>query len=218
MTRSATTEDLQQQANQAIAELTISVVKPQKAPATTSIDLPGQTQAYTQAPVFAQTTGYVKKWNFDIGSQVQEGDILGEIETPEVDEQLNQAKATLNQAQSALDLARVTDINETGIFCKERSSLNKISTLRKVIFGQKQATVISDEAAVQRLEALEDFKVLKAPFEGIGHRQEHRYWRDGERRFWQPRFSSWPGSSRFGSTSTYRRAWPKRRRSVSMRN
>ena len=86
---------------------TVSVVKPGEAPATISIDLPGQTQAYMQASVFAQTTGYLKKWNFDMGSQVKEGDVLAEIDTPQVDQQLNQAQATLKQAQAALDLARV---------------------------------------------------------------------------------------------------------------
>src|SRR5260370_3730153 len=106
--RSATTENLQRQANQAYAELAVSVETPEKAPATTSIDLPGQTQAYIQAPVYAQTTGYVKKWNFDIGSHVREGDVLAEIDTPEVDQQFNQAKATLNQEQATLDLSRVT--------------------------------------------------------------------------------------------------------------
>ena len=70
MQRRATTADLQRQADQAIAELSVSVVLPQKAPATISIDLPGQTQAYTQAAVYAQTTGYVKKWNYDIGAYV----------------------------------------------------------------------------------------------------------------------------------------------------
>jgi multidrug efflux pump subunit AcrA (membrane-fusion protein) len=108
MTRSATTENLQKQANQAIAELAVSVVKPAKAPATISIDLPGQTQAFIQASVYAQTTGYVKRWNFDIGSHVREGDVLAEIDTPEVDQQLNQAKATLKQAQAGFDLSRVT--------------------------------------------------------------------------------------------------------------
>ena len=105
MTRSATTERLQQQANQAFAEMAVSVVTPEKAPAMVSLDLPGQTQAYIQAPVFAQTTGYVKKWNFDIGSHVREGDVLAEIDTPQVDQQLNQARAQLNVAQAALDLS-----------------------------------------------------------------------------------------------------------------
>jgi RND family efflux transporter MFP subunit len=166
MARSATTKELQQQANQAFAEQAVSVVKPVRAPAAILLDLPGQTQAYTQAAVFAQTTGYVKKWNFDIGSHVREEDILAEIDTPQVDQQLNQARATLNQAQAALDLARVTeqrdrDLVERKVIARQDFD-NAESDLR-----QKQSTVYADQAAVLQLQALEDFKVLKAPFEGI---------------------------------------------------
>jgi len=166
MTRSATTENLQRQANQAIAELAVSVVKPAKAPATISIDLPGQTQAFMQASVYAQTTGYVKKWNFDIGSQVKEGDVLAEIDTPEVDEQLNQAKATLKQAQAGFDLSRVTYERDRDLLQRKVIAKQDFDNAESDYRG-KQATVNSTEAAVLRLEALEDFKVLKAPFEGI---------------------------------------------------
>jgi multidrug efflux pump subunit AcrA (membrane-fusion protein) len=72
VTRSTKTEERQQQANQVSTQLTVSVVKPEKMPANISIDLPGQTQAYAQAPVYAQTSGYLKKWYFDIGSHVKE--------------------------------------------------------------------------------------------------------------------------------------------------
>ena len=166
MTRSATTENLQQQANQAIAGLSVSVVKPEKAPATISLDLPGQTHAYTQATVYAQTTGYIKKWNFDIGSHVREGDLLAEIDTPQVDQQLNQAKATLKEAQAALDLSRVTDERDRDLVQRKVIAEQDFDTAEDNFRGN-QATVSSDEAAVLRLEALEDFKFLKAPFEGI---------------------------------------------------
>ena len=88
LTWSTKTEKLQQQANQVSTQLTVSVVKPEKVPANISIDLPGQTQAYAQAPVYAQTSGYLKKWYFDIGSHLKERDILAEIDTPQVDQQL----------------------------------------------------------------------------------------------------------------------------------
>jgi multidrug efflux pump subunit AcrA (membrane-fusion protein) len=166
MTRSATTEHLQQQANQAYAELSVSVVTPQKAPATISIDLPGQTQAYIQAPVYAQTTGYVKKWNFDIGSRVREGDVLAEIDTPAVDQQLNQAKATLKQQQATLDLSRVTWQRDQDLLQRKVIAQQDFDTAQDN-FRENQASVSSGEAAVLRLEALEDFKLLKAPFEGI---------------------------------------------------
>jgi RND family efflux transporter MFP subunit len=164
--RSATTENLQRQADQAIAELTVSVVIPQKAPATISIDLPGQTQAYTQAAVYAQTTGYVKTWNFDIGSAVKEGVILAEIDTPEVDQQLNQAKATLKEAQAALDLASVTYQRDKDLLQRNVIAKQDFDTAESD-FRSKQGTAHSDEAAVLRLVAMEDFKLLRAPFEGI---------------------------------------------------
>src|ERR1700726_4936985 len=161
MARSATTKELQQKANQAFAEQPVSVVKPARAPAAILLDLPGQTQAYTQAAVFAQTSGYVKKWNFDIGSHVREEDILAELDTPQVDEQLNQAKATLNQAQAALDLARVTeqrdrDLVERKVIAQQDFD-NAESDLR-----QKQSTVYADQAAVLRLHRLDALKGVKA--------------------------------------------------------
>jgi RND family efflux transporter MFP subunit len=164
--RAATTEDLQRQADQAIAELSVSVVLPQKAPATISIDLPGQTQAYTQAAVYAQTTGYVKTWKYDIGAHVTQGAILAELDTPQVDQQLNQANATLKEAQAAFDLASVTYKRDKDLLQRSVISKQDFDTADSD-FRSKEGTVHSDEAAVQRLEALEDFKILRAPFDGI---------------------------------------------------
>src|ERR1700756_5877358 len=108
MTRSAATEKLEQQANQTASEQTVTVVKPERLAASVSVELPGQTQAYIQAPVFAQTSGYLKTWYFDIGAHVKAGDVLAEIDTPEVDQQLAQAQAQLKLAQAAFDLAEIT--------------------------------------------------------------------------------------------------------------
>jgi RND family efflux transporter MFP subunit len=166
MTRSAITESLQQKANQAFAEMAVSVVRPERAPAMVSLDLPGQTQAYIQAPVFAQTTGYVKKWNFDIGSHVREGDVLAEIDTPQVDQQLNQARAQLNVAQAALDLSAITYQRDTGLYRQNVIAAQDVDTAADNYHGN-QSTVIADEANVKRLDALEDFKIVKAPFEGV---------------------------------------------------
>jgi RND family efflux transporter MFP subunit len=166
MTRSATTERLQQKANQAFAEMAVSVVTPERAPAIVSLDLPGQAQAYIQAPVFAQTTGYVKKWNFDIGSHVREGDVLAEIDTPQVDQQLNQARAQLNVAEAALDLSGITYQRDTGLYRQNVIAAQDVDTAADNYHGN-QSTVIADEANVKRLDALEDFKIVKAPFEGI---------------------------------------------------
>ena len=166
LSRSATTEQLQKQANQTASELTVSVVRPEKLPAGASIDLPGQTQAFSQAPVYAQTSGYLKKWYFDIGSHVKAGDVLAEIDTPQVDQQVNQAKATLKQAQAALDLSRVTYQRDQDLLQRRVISQQDFDTAASDL-GVKQATVNADEAAVLSLQALEDFKIVRAPFDGI---------------------------------------------------
>jgi RND family efflux transporter MFP subunit len=166
MTRSAKTERLQLQANQAFAEMAVSVVTPERAPAMVSLDLPGQTQAYIQAAVFAQTTGYVKKWYFDIGAHVREGDVLAEIDTPQVDQQLNQARAQLNVAQAALDLSEVTYKRDADLYRQNVIAAQDVDTAADT-YHENQSTVIADEANVKRLDALEDFKIVKAPFEGI---------------------------------------------------
>ncbi|HET9374970.1 MAG TPA: efflux RND transporter periplasmic adaptor subunit [Chthoniobacterales bacterium] len=148
------------------AQMVVTVVSPERSAATVPLQLPGETRAYTQAPIFAQTSGYVKKWYFDIGAKVKSGEVLAELDTPEVDQQLNQARANLKQAQAALDLSRVT------------YDRNKELYQRHVIAGQdidnsagdfqvKEATVAADAASVKRLEALEDFKLVRAPFDGI---------------------------------------------------
>lgn len=165
MSRSASTAALQQQTNQA-AEPTVAVVAPEKAPATVSVDLPGQTQAYTEAPIFAQTTGYVKKWYFDIGGKVKAGDVLAEIDTPQVDQDLNQAKANLAQAQAALDLSRVTFRRDQDLLERKVIAQQDFDTASSDLHS-KEATVNASAAAVSRLQALEDFKIVKAPFDGI---------------------------------------------------
>jgi RND family efflux transporter MFP subunit len=165
MSRSASTAALQQQTNQA-AEPTVAVVAPEKAPATVSVDLPGQTQAYTEAPIFAQTTGYVKKWYFDIGAKVKAGDVLAEIDTPQVDQDLNQAKANLAQAQAALDLSRVTFRRDQDLLERKVIAQQDFDTASSDLHS-KEATVNANAAAVSRLQALEDFKIVRAPFDGI---------------------------------------------------
>ena len=108
----------------------------------------------------------MKKWNFDIGSHVKEGDVLAEIDTPAVDEQLNQAKATLKQEQATLDLSRVTLQRDQALLQRKVLAQQDFDTA-KDNFREYQATVNSGEAVVLRLEALEGFKLVKAPFEGI---------------------------------------------------
>jgi len=163
--RSATTENLQKAANEA-AKIIVNAVYPERAPASVTLDLPGQTQAYTQAPIFAQTSGYLKKWMFDIGSKVKQNDVLAEIDTPEVDQQLAQAEATLKEAQAALWLSQATYKRDEDLLKKhviaQQDFDNQAGDLKV-----KQATVGADESSLGRLQATEAFKVIRAPFDGI---------------------------------------------------
>src|SRR5258708_26440579 len=87
---------------------TVAVICPKEGAPTQEITLPGNTQAYSDAPLFARTSGYLKRWYFDIGAHVQKGQLLAEIETPEVDQQLRQAQAELETAQANLSIAKIT--------------------------------------------------------------------------------------------------------------
>jgi RND family efflux transporter MFP subunit len=144
----------------------VNVVHPEKIPATTTVELPGQTQAYTDAPIFAQTSGYLKAWNFDIGAKVKGGDVLAEIDTPEVDQELAQAQAQVKVAQAAVDLSRVTSQRDQDLFNRKVIAAEDFDTAADT-FHENQATLAADLASVDRLEALEAFKVIKAPFDGI---------------------------------------------------
>src|SRR4029077_14325686 len=144
----------------------VNVVHPEKIPATTNVELPGQTQAYTDAPIFAQTSGYLKAWYFDIGAKVKAGDVLAEIDTPEVDQELAQAQAQLKVAQSALDLSQATFQREQNLFNRKIIAAEDFDTAADTNH-ENQATVIADQANVNQLEALEAFKTIKAPFDGV---------------------------------------------------
>jgi RND family efflux transporter MFP subunit len=148
------------------AQLIVNVVTPEKAPSKVPLQLPGETRAYTQAPIFAQTNGYLKKWYFDIGSKVKAGDVLAELDTPEVDQQLNQSRANLKQAQAAFDLSRTTYERNRDLFQRHVIAQQDYDNATGD-FQVKQATVTADQADVKRLEALEDFKLVRAPFDGI---------------------------------------------------
>jgi RND family efflux transporter MFP subunit len=144
----------------------VSVVHPEKVSTTTSVQLPGQTQAYTDAPIFAQTSGYLKAWYFDIGAKVKAGDVLAEIDTPEVDQELAQAQAQLKVAQAALNLSQATFERMQNLFNRKIIAGEDFDTAADTN-QENQATVVADQANVNQLEALEAFKTIKAPFDGI---------------------------------------------------
>jgi RND family efflux transporter MFP subunit len=156
---------LQQRSNEA-AQLIVSVIHPEKASATIPLQLPGQTRAFIEAPIFAQTTGYLKKWYFDIGAKVKAGDVLAEIDTPQVDQQYNQARAQLKVAEAARDLAQVTLKRDQDLYNRRVIAAQDFDTAADT-YRQSQATVNVDQASVSALQALEDFKIVRAPFDGI---------------------------------------------------
>jgi len=163
--RNAWTLELQQLTGKA-ARTIVHVVHPTKAIEAISIQLPGQTMPYTDAPIFAQTSGYLQKWYFDIGAEVKAGAVLAEIDTPEVDAQLAQAQAQLKVAQATRDLSKITYQRFQDLFQRNVIAAQDRDTAADN-YGQNEATVLADQASVNRLEALEAFKIVRAPFDGI---------------------------------------------------
>jgi RND family efflux transporter MFP subunit len=163
--RTAKTGNLQTVSNEA-AQAVVSVIHPEKSSTTIPLQLPGQTRAYIEAPIFAQTSGYLKKWYFEIGAMVKVGDVLAEIDTPQVDQQLSQAKAQLRVAEAARDLAEVTYKRDQDLFSRRVIAAQDMDTAADT-YRQSVASVNADTASVNALSALEDFKVVKAPFDGI---------------------------------------------------
>jgi len=163
--RNAATAELQQRADEA-AGLVVRVVHPEKDSGMILLQLPGQTMPYTDAPLFAQTSGYLKAWYFDIGARVKAGTVLADIDTPEVDQQLAQAQAQLGVATAARDLAQVTYRRDQELLKTNVIAPQDFDTAASN-YHSSEATVIVDQAIVNRLEALETFKHVTAPFDGI---------------------------------------------------
>ena len=163
--RSATTNRFQKVAD-AAAQFNVQVVSPEQSAASTELQLPGQTHAYYEAPIYAQTTGYLKKWYYDIGAKVKAGDILGEIDTPEVDQELSQAQATLAMTKAQLTLAEANYHEAQDLFQTKVTTQRDLDTMQSN-YLVLVSTVNGDADAVQRLQALENFKFLRAPFDGI---------------------------------------------------
>jgi RND family efflux transporter MFP subunit len=147
-------------------KLFVKVIHPTKSTGALHVQLPGQTMPYTDAPIFAQTSGYLKKWYFDIGAKVRNGDVLAEIDTPAIDQQFAQAQAQLKVAQAVRDLSEVTFKRFQDLYNRKVIAAQDFDTAADNFRGN-QSTVIADQAIVKRLEALEAFKILRAPFDGI---------------------------------------------------
>jgi RND family efflux transporter MFP subunit len=145
---------------------TVSVIHPTVEESQEDLILPGTMQAYVESPIYARTNGYLRKWYFDIGSKVPKGALLAEIDSPEVDQQLAQAKAELGTAQANTSLAQTTATRYTDLLKSDSVSKQEVDNTSGDL-AAKQATQSSSEANVRRLQDLESFKRIYAPFSGV---------------------------------------------------
>jgi RND family efflux transporter MFP subunit len=144
----------------------VNVIYPAPSTLSSEIALPGNTQAYTDTPIYSRTSGYLKNWYFDIGAHVRKGQLMATIETPEVDQQLQVAQADLKSAQANLDLANVTS-NRYQNLLKTNSVSKQETDVAMSDASAKEAAVDASMAAVRRLEQLQSFEKVYAPFDGI---------------------------------------------------
>jgi multidrug efflux system membrane fusion protein len=145
---------------------TVSTVKPAPTSAAEKLVLPGSVQAFNEAMIFARTNGYVREWYTDIGTRVKKGQVLAEIDTPEVDQQLRQARADLATAQANFQLAHTTDQRWRDLLATNSVSRQAADSAAGDA-AAKNAALASAEANVARLSDLESFKHLLAPFDGV---------------------------------------------------
>jgi RND family efflux transporter MFP subunit len=144
----------------------VSVVLPKQATPAQEIILPGNVQPYITSPIYSRTNGYLKKWYFDIGAHVKKGQLLAVIETPEVDQQLQQARSTLLTAQANLALATITKTRYQGLLKTNAVSKQDVDNAVGT-YNANKAIVEADQAAVQQYEALVSFEKIYAPFDGV---------------------------------------------------
>jgi RND family efflux transporter MFP subunit len=144
----------------------VNVVEPSSAGLSQEIVLPGNTQAFNDTPIYARTNGYLKHWYVDIGTHVKQGQLLADIDTPEVDQQLEQARADLKNAQANEQLAEITAARWQNLL--KTNSVSKQETDQAVSdLSARQASVDSMAANVHRLEQLQSFEKVYAPFAGV---------------------------------------------------
>src|SRR5277367_2556586 len=145
---------------------TVAIIHPIAEPGDENLVLPGTLQASVESPIYARTNGYVKKWYRDIGSRVNKGELLAEIDTPEVDQQLGQARADLATSQANSHLSAITATRYTELLKTDGVSKQEVDNAAGDLEA-KRATVQSNEANVRRLQELEAFKRVEAPFSGV---------------------------------------------------
>jgi RND family efflux transporter MFP subunit len=144
----------------------VKLASPTSAASGQTLSLPGTLQGFIQAPISARSSGYLRRWYKDIGSRVGKGELLAEIEAPEIDQQLSQAVASRQQAAASLDLAKSTVARWESLRAKDVASQQELDE-RRSAFTQARANVAAADANVERLRQLEGFKRVVAPFAGV---------------------------------------------------
>jgi len=144
----------------------VSVIRPKQTASAQEIVLPGNIQPFISSPIYARTDGYLKKWYFDIGAHVKVGQLLAVIQTPELDQQLAQARSTLATAQANLELAKITRDRYQGLLTKRAVAQQDVDNAVGT-FNANRAVVDADMASVQRYQALVSFEKVYAPFDGV---------------------------------------------------
>jgi RND family efflux transporter MFP subunit len=162
----ASAEHQLKKATDANAVPTVSITHPTVTGASDELALPGNTQAFDDTPIYARTSGYLKKWFVDIGAHVRQGELMATIETPELDEQLMVARAELKSAQAELNLANTTSERYQNLL-KQDSVSRQETDVAVSGAAAKLAAVEAAQAAVRRLEQLQSFEKVYAPYSGV---------------------------------------------------
>lgn len=145
---------------------TVAVINPDARALTATLELPGRLEAYSRAPIFARVSGYLKSWSADIGAQVKAGQVIAEIEAPDLDQQLLQARADWASQQASAALSEATLNRRKTLIASNFVSMQEIDE-RTADVNNKRAAVKSGQANVERLEALAGYKNITVPFDGI---------------------------------------------------
>jgi RND family efflux transporter MFP subunit len=151
---------------EAVAVPTVAVVQPASEPGNDELVLPGNLQAFEESPIFARTNGYLLRWYKDMGSKIQKGELLAAIDTPEIDQELSQARAGREQVKSALELAKIS-ADRWANLRKSDSVSQQEADQQASGYQQALANLAAADANVRRLEQLESFKNVYAPFSGV---------------------------------------------------
>jgi len=158
---------------------TVAVITPRAGASTQHLVLPGTVQAWFEAPIYARVNGYLKKWNFDYGAQVKKGDVLAEIETPDLDAQLAAAEAKLNAARAVVKVREAEEQFAQSTYQRWRDSPKGVVSVQeqeskladynsaKARLTSANAEVAADQGDVDRLRTMSNFKNITAPFDGI---------------------------------------------------